>query len=97
MRDACDAAGVRLLVATYPHLTHSDVNPFRPIDELAAADATELGVELVDLLDAFGDERDLTRYWANVFDHHPNGAANAKVAAWLAPRVAGAGRRSGPR
>ena len=89
MRDACEAAGVRFLIAGYPHLTHTDVNPFRPIDELAAADAEALGVPFLDLLEAFGGERDLTRYWASVFDHHPNGEANTLVARFLAPHVAG--------
>jgi hypothetical protein len=95
MRDACAGAGVPLLVADYPFLTHTDVNPFRPIDELAAADAAELGVPFVDLLGAFGGERDLTRYQASVFDQHPSVEANARVARFLAPIVAErAGRRA---
>ena len=85
MRDACSEADVPLVVAGYPHLTHTDVNPFRPIDELAAKDAAELGIPFVDLLEAFDGENDLTGYWAHVFDHHPNGEANARAAEVLAP------------
>ena len=86
MQRACEESSVRLLVAAYPHLTHSDHNPFRPIDEGLAAECEQLGLEFVDLLDAFGGERNLDRYWASVFDHHPNGEANALVGALLARR-----------
>lgn len=91
MRDACATADVELLFAVYPHLTRREANPFRPIDELALVDAESLGNETYDLLEAFGDERDLSGYWASVFDHHPDGEANAKVAAFLARRLARAG------
>jgi len=87
MRDVCAARGARLLVAGYPNLTFPEHNPFRPIDEAAAGVCDELGVAFVDLLEAFGQERDLTRYWASVFDTHPNGAANACVGAFLVPHL----------
>lgn len=85
MRDLCAAKGIRFLVAGYPYLTLVEQNPFRPLDEGAAAVCAELGVEWVDLVEAFDGERDLSSYWASVFDTHPNGAANAKAAAHLAP------------
>ena len=85
MRDLCAARDVRFLVAGYPNLTLVGKNPFRPIDEGAAAVCAELGVEWVDLVAAFGDEKDLTRYWASVFDTHPSGAGNQLVAEHLAP------------
>ncbi len=87
MQRACRAQDVRLLVAAYPHLTRSRHNPFRPIDEAVAKDCEALEIEFVDLLEAFGDEDDLTRFWANVFDHHPDGEANALVASLLAARL----------
>lgn len=87
MQQACEKDGVRLLIAAYPHLTRSDHNPFRPIDEGLAQECERLGLEFVDLLEAFGDERNLARYWASVFDHHPNGEANALVASLLATRL----------
>ena len=89
MRDLCAAQGVRFLVAGYPNLTMVGKNPFLPIDLGTAEVCKELGVEWVDLVEAFGDEQDLTRYWASVFDTHPSGVANAKVAAYLAPRLRG--------
>ena len=87
MRDSCAAAGARYLVASYPHLTLPEKNPFRPIDERAGEVCDELDVAFVDLLEVFGQERDLMRYWASVFDAHPSGAANAKVAAQLAAKL----------
>jgi hypothetical protein len=89
MRDLCAAQGVRFLVAGYPNLTMVGKNPFLPIDLGTAEVCKELGVEWVDLAEAFDGERDLTRYWASVFDTHPSGAANEKVAACLAPRLRG--------
>ncbi len=87
MQEACEQEGVRLLIAAYPHLTRSAHNPFRPIDEGLAADCAALDLEYVDLLEAFGAEGNLARYWASVFDHHPDGEANALVASLLATRL----------
>jgi len=42
-------------------------------------------VEWVDLVDAFGGEEDLTRFWASAFDTHPSGEANQLVAEHLVP------------
>lgn len=84
MRDACGSAGVRLAMAVYPYLTRVDMNPFRPIDELALRDAAALGIEGVDLLAAFEGQADLSGYWASVFDSHPDGDANRRAAAYLA-------------
>jgi lysophospholipase L1-like esterase len=84
IRGLCAARGVEFRLAVYPFLTRVDLNQFRPIDELALADAARLGIRTVDLLDAFAGERDLTHYWVSLFDGHPNADANAKVAAFLA-------------
>jgi lysophospholipase L1-like esterase len=89
MRDACAACGAQLVVAAYPHLTEPRFNPFRPIDELALADARALGIAAVDLLEAFEGEDDLSGYWVSSFDQHPDGEANARVAARLAGALAG--------
>jgi GDSL-like lipase/acylhydrolase family protein len=86
MRDLCAERGVRFLVAGYPHLTLVGKNPFLPIDQGAAMVCAELGVQWIDLVQAFGEERDLTRYWASVFDTHPSGEANRLVARLLALR-----------
>lgn len=89
MRERCEAAGVRFAVAVYPNLTVVERSPFRPIDLGAISTCKDLGVECLDLLDAFSGEADLTRYWASVFDTHPNGAANGLVADYLARQLWG--------
>ena len=40
-------------------------------------------VPFENLLQAFDGEEDLTRYWANPFDAHPDGAANERVSELL--------------
>lgn len=87
MRDACAARDVRLAMAVYPFLTRVDDNPLRMVDERALALASALAIESVDLLAAFRGERDLSGYWAGVFDMHPDGRANARVAAHLAQEL----------
>lgn len=87
MRDLCAARDVRFLVAGYPNLTLVGKNPFRPIDRGTAEVCADLGVEWIDLVEAFGGETDLTRYWASAFDTHPSGYANGQVAAFIAPRL----------
>lgn len=84
MTAACADADVRFAMAVFPHLTRVDLNPFRPIDELALADARALGIEALDLVAAFPGETDLSGYWASVFDSHPSPEGHAKVARYLA-------------
>jgi hypothetical protein len=86
--EACDREQVVTLFACYPFLTRRGFNPFRPIDELALADAKALGIAATDLLDAFEGEEDLSGYWVSPFDQHPDGRANAKVASVLAAVLA---------
>ncbi|MEE2941287.1 MAG: SGNH/GDSL hydrolase family protein [Planctomycetota bacterium] len=89
MEALCAASDARFVAVSYPHLTDPALNPFRPIDELFHRDLAALGVEAYDLLEAFGEERDLLRYWADVFDHHPSAECNARVASFLAERLSG--------
>ncbi len=84
MRAACEARGVPLRMAVYPFLTRVSFNEFRPIDELALADAASQGIAALDLLEAFPGEEDLARYHVSIFDQHPDAAANAKVGELLA-------------
>ena len=81
---ACREHGARLIVASYPHLIQPRFNSFRPIEELAAADARALGIEWIDLAEAFGPRTHVRDLWASVFDHHPNGKANGMAAEILA-------------
>lgn len=83
MRAACEAAGVQFHVAIYPHLLPFDKNPFRVIDEAAILQCGESKVHCIDLVTAFEPNEDVSRYWASIFDSHPNRAANHKVAALL--------------
>ncbi|MDA1265129.1 MAG: hypothetical protein O2816_08640 [Planctomycetota bacterium] len=89
MQALCAERDVRFVVVAYPMLTKVGNNPFRPVDEGMLELCGELSIEHYDLLAAFGDERDLTRYWASVFDTHPNGDANQLVAEHLAALLSG--------
>ena len=93
MRKACDARGVEFRMALYPFPTRVDLNEFRPIDELAIADAASLEIRALDLLEAFPGETNLSRYHVSIFDQHPDAAANEKVgkllARWLSDALDG--------
>ena len=52
--------------------------------EVANAQSYEM---LYALNDAFDRDTDMSRYWASVFDHHPNGVANALAAALIADNI----------
>lgn len=87
MREGCAEHGARLVVAGYPHLYPPEHNPFRPIDRAVGELCAELGIEWVDLLAAFEGEGDLDRYWASVFDAHPDARGHALAARHLARRL----------
>jgi len=80
----CAEHGARLVVACYPELMQPRFYGYRPIEELAAADARALGIEWIDLAEAFGQRAHTRDLWASVFDHHPNGKANEMAAELLA-------------
>jgi hypothetical protein len=63
-------------------------NPFAPIEEDAARRCAKLGIACVPLIGAFAPDENLTRYWIGPLDTHPDGRANAKVAAFLAEQLA---------
>lgn len=88
MKAACDAAGVEFRVAIYPHLLPTGSNPFTVIDEAARLQCLESRVASIDLGTAFSDDADVSRYWASIFDSHPNRAANEKVAQLLERELA---------
>ena len=73
------------VVCIYPNLTFVGKNPFRPFDDGMLELCAELEIECHDLLGAFPGEVDLLVYWAGVFDSHPNGECNQRVAEFLAP------------
>lgn len=85
---ACRGRGAAFTVAIYPFMMRRDRNPFAPIEEDAARRCAKLGIECVALVDAFAPDEDLSRYWIGPLDTHPDGRANAKVAAFLAERLA---------
>ena len=87
MRQRCEGRGVRFAVAIYPCLTLAEHNPFRPIDLGVIEACKEQGVECFDLLEAFPAAGNLMEYWASVFDTHPDGEANARVADYLAEQL----------
>ena len=91
LKELCDRLGIRLLVATFPHV----VSPwaeyrYRDVHRALAAFWESLGVPDVDLLAAFEKHtyRDLQ---AGAFDSHPNELAHRiaarEIYAELAPRL----------
>jgi hypothetical protein len=85
---ACKERGAALTVAIYPFMVRRDRNPFAPIEEDAARRCARLGIPCVPLVDAFGRDEELARYWIGPLDTHPDGRANAKAAAYLAEQLA---------
>ena len=85
MKALCSSAEIPLVVCIYPNLTFVGKNPFRPFDDGMLELCAELEIECHDLLGAFPGEVDLLVYWAGVFDSHPNGECNQRVAEFLAP------------
>ena len=84
LRDLCEEHDIRLLIADHPFMLRVDRNPFQEIDSAAARISEELGIEFLDLGDAFAPDEDLTAYWVNPFDSHPNRASHERTAALLA-------------
>lgn len=93
MQAACARAGAELHVVAYPFLCLPGMDPFGPIDAGAERECRALGLPFRRLAEAFDPQEDLTRYWANAFDHHPDGAANERVAAFLVENVLADGGR----
>lgn len=87
MRTACAEHGIPYQVVIYPHLTVPSLDPLRTADECLLAEAPSLGVEAIDLLPAFGGERDLTRYWIGAFDTHPNAEGHGRAGRYLAEEL----------
>ena len=89
MKATCEERGVGFRVVSYPFLAPEGRNAFRPIDEGVGAMCAELEIPYHDFLGAFDEGEDLRNYRANVFDHHPDGRANERVARFLAAELAG--------
>jgi len=85
---ACASAGARLTVAVYPYMVRASRNPLAPIEADALARCARRGIDAVALIDAFGKDEDLTRYWITPLDAHPDGRAHAQAARLLAERLA---------
>lgn len=88
MTALCERQGIRFIGVSYPHLMDPAINPFRPIDELFLDDLEDKGIQALDLLGAFEGETDLLRHWVDVFDHHPSASCNARVARYMAEKLA---------
>lgn len=85
------SADVHLVVAIYPILIQLGENyPFRGIHETIARYCRSIGVEVVDLLDAFGDQ-DGSELWVHRSDQHPNEVAHGLAAEWLAKAITARG------
>jgi lysophospholipase L1-like esterase len=89
MQAVCDEHRIELRVAAYPAMSYTPLNGLRAIDERAAADVRALGIPHVDLIEAFADTQDLSRYQVSPFDAHPDGEAHRLVAEHLATWLRG--------
>jgi len=73
----------RLVFAVWPILHHLRDYPFAAAHAELLLRAARVGAEAVDLADVFSGQDEAT-LWASVADHHPNAAAQAEAAAYLA-------------
>ncbi len=84
MQDLCTDRHIRILVAACPPMMHPNADPYREIEEGIKAICDELGLPFIDLREAFTPNEDLGRCQVSIFDNHPNGEANKRMAALLA-------------
>lgn len=77
------ARDARLVFAVWPILHHLRDYPFAAAHAELLARAARAGAEPVDLAEVFAG-RDEATLWASTADHHPNAAAQAEAAAYIA-------------
>ena len=82
MQSLCKEKNIPFAVATYPFLTTP--NPYEEIDQWVLDFCSEQSIPAINLREAFADEQALPQYWANIFDPHPSGPANAIACEYLA-------------
>ncbi len=83
----CREKGIEFRVAIYPALGRLDHDPFAAIEADCARRCAELSVTCHSIGDAFAPDEDLTKYWVAFLDGHPDAAANAIAARFLAERL----------
>jgi lysophospholipase L1-like esterase len=84
MRDLSIARGVPFYVVSTPPMAHPGRNPFAEIERGIEDAAAQLSIPFLDLRQAFPPGENLGRYRVSVFDSHPNGEANKRMAALMA-------------
>lgn len=85
MKRLCIDDEVSFAVATYPFL--STPNPYAEIDDWVLLYCKAQGIPTINLRQAYSPGDELTRYWANIFDSHPNRESNLLVANYLAEQL----------
>lgn len=87
MRRLCGKHDIRFFVALAPTMANADANPFAEIEAGFRELCRELELPFVDLRDAFTPDEHLGRFHVGLFDNHPNGEANRRMAALLAEKL----------
>ena len=73
MKQLCLEHEIPFAVATYPFL--ATPNPYTEIDNWVLAYCKAHKIPTINLREAYPPEEDLSNYWTNIFDPHPNRAS----------------------
>lgn len=84
MHQLCEVRKISFVVAVSPTMMPPRANPYEPIEDGIRNICAELAMSCVDLRAAFGPDEDLGRLQVSLYDSHPNGQANERMAALLA-------------
>jgi len=85
MKQLCLEHEIPFAVATYPFL--ATPNPYTEIDNWVLAYCKAHKIPTINLREAYPPEEDLSNYWTNIFDPHPNRASNLLVANYMAEQL----------
>ncbi len=88
MHKICREHQMKYLVVSFPFMIRPSINPFAEIERALEELCIELDIRFRNLSQVFDPEEDLTRYWSNPFDSHPNGEANRRVSDFLSSVLA---------
>ena len=85
MQTLCADKDVQLFVAFCPPMIHPQSQPVLDRSKRTwSRSASRLNVEFLPLREAFGESENLAKYQVNLYDSHPNGEANQRMATRMA-------------
>lgn len=87
MQTLCESRTIPFVVAVSPTMMPPRANPYAPIEDGIRNICAELGMSCIDLRAAFAPDEDLGRLQVSLYDSHPNGQANERMAALLAEKL----------